>query len=256
MTFFAPVGPIQILEGLHAAGTLGNYHLLLAHHTLEHKARFTDLFARLDGSTDEDITVIMDNSIVELGASASFDAVAEATQCIVNASSRITVIPVLPDVMGKGKDTRDAVEEAYPLWAREMPGDGLMAVAQGDSFDDYMASLAMFTNIKNFPGITWIGVPRFLHKTCGSRVPAAMEVSKYAHTHRVHLLGFCDDVRDDLGAAAIPGITGIDSAVPLRVREAFTELVDAGARAPDWFDKAQVDSLMLANLNSCRRMFA
>jgi len=83
MPKFAPVAPIQVLEGLWAAGPecFGNYHLLLAHHTVEHKTRFTALFKAI-AEADHVCTIIMDNSIVELGDAVGPEMVAEAVACV------------------------------------------------------------------------------------------------------------------------------------------------------------------------------
>ncbi len=43
-TRFAPVAPVHILQELCNSGALGEYHLFLAHHTVEKPKEFTDLF--------------------------------------------------------------------------------------------------------------------------------------------------------------------------------------------------------------------
>lgn len=255
-TRFAPVCPIQVLEGMLAAGTdvFGDYHLLLAHHTVEHKKRFADLFKRAtDLGWKGD--VIMDNSIVELGDAVSLDMVAEATNVVKDNAPDSYCYPVLPDVMGKGRETRDIIGEQYSLWESGCPGDGFMAVCQGEDIEDYQKSLYMFADQMRFPEIRILGIPRILHKTCGSRIEAVRHVKDFLGTHLVHLLGFSDDMEDDLAALSFLGLGGIDSAVPLRVREVFTIHTDAGKRSPTWFEDALVDPLMLENLATARNIF-
>jgi hypothetical protein len=257
MPKFAPVAPIQVLEGLwaHSPATFGNYHLLLAHHTVAHKKRFSDLFDRVSevARVDGPVTVIMDNSIVELGDAVDFDMIAEAVNCI--DKEGIDVLPVLPDVMGKGHETRQAVSEAYPAWEAGMPGIGFMAVCQGENLGDYIESIEMFGDRLMFPSIEMLGIPRVLHKTVGTRIRPAIEARKYMDTHRIHFLGFCDKITDDIDSVGVIRASGIDSAVPLRVREVFGEFTDAGPRSTTWFDEAQVDSLMIDNLANARQMF-
>ena len=72
----------------------------------------------------------------------------------------------------------------------------------------------------------------------------------------IHLLGFSDYITDDIDSAKVIGNCGIDSAVPLRHRDMFSEFVDAGKRPPTWFDTAQVDARMIDNLNIARKLFA
>ena len=266
MAKLAPVAPIQVLEGLYAAGpqVFGDYHLLLAHHTVEHGKRFKELFARISEDTRNckgpgkdginNITVIMDNSIVELGGAVDDDMIREAVELI--DFPFIDVIPVLPDVMGQGEETRHLSAEAYGRWeADNMPGVGYCAVCQGDSIGDFQKSLSFFGNKETFPLVEMLSIPRYLHKTVGSRVRPAVDARPYFDTHKIHFLGFCDDVTDDIDSVSIIPGACIDSAVPLRVREEFTEFTDAGKRPADWFETAQVDKRMLQNLENARRMF-
>lgn len=255
MPKFAPVAPIQILEGLwaHSPDTFGDYHLLLAHHTVAHEKRFNDLFREISKSGYQ-ATVIMDNSIVELGDAVDLDMICRAVDTV--QFEGIDVIPVLPDVMGQGEETRQAVKEAYPIWEKEMPCDsGFMVVCQGNDFQDYLTSLHMFADLAEFPMIEVLGVPRVLTKDIGSRIRPALSAAKYTETHRIHFLGFSDNVIDDIDSVKCVPSSGIDSAVPLRLREVFTEFCDAGKRPSDWFETAQVDNTMISNLERARKMF-
>lgn len=256
MAHFAPVCPIQVLEGLWAAGpqVFGEYHLLLAHHTVEHKARFSDLFKRL-GDAGYHGRIIMDNSIVELGDAVDMGMIAAAVNIIKDNCPEATVIPVLPDVMGNGIATREAVAGAYDAWESGMPGDGFMVVVQGTDIDDFIESLEHFTQVDTYPEITTLGVPRVLHKTCGSRVHAMRLVREYTERYQIHMLGFSDSITDDVDASCMVPQCGIDSAVPLRTFDVFTEFSDPGKRPPTWFDQAQVNDRMIENLEAARKLF-
>jgi hypothetical protein len=227
---------------------------LLAHHTVEHKARFRDLFKRI-GDSGWQGQIIMDNSIVELGDAVNFDMIAEAVVTVKDGVPDATVWPVLPDVMGNGIQTREAVAAAYEEWEAGMPGDGFMVVVQGTDIDDYIESLEYFTDGSRFPDIDVLGVPRILHKTCGSRVHPMRLAREYAERYTIHMLGFSDNITDDVDSACILPSCGIDSAVPLRTRALFSEFIDAGKRPPTWFADAQVDERMLENLEEARKLF-
>ena len=256
MVKFAPVAPIQVLEGLWAAGadTFGDYHLLLAHHTVEHKARFKDLFRRLEDAQWSG-TIIMDNSIVELGDAVSAEMVAEAVE-IVSEAQGAAIHPVLPDVMGDGVATCEAIADGYHAWDEAIPGAAWMAVVQGKDFDDFLETLDFLMDKEAFPGIEVLGIPRVLVEKCGTRVKAMRAVSNYKTEYKIHMLGFSDNITDDVDSACIIPGCGIDSAVPLRTREVFTEFMDAGKRPPKWFDEAQVDERMLENLALARALFS
>lgn len=261
---FAPVAPVQVLQALldKDPSLFGTYHLLLAHHTLEEGAKFRTLFQEVQkvvaaGDLEAPI-VIMDNSIVELGNSVSFESVRDACRIIKEACPAATVIAVLPDVMGDGEATRDAVFEAYQQWTTDITcADEFMAVCQGKDWEDYEASLNVFINQEEFPKITWLGVPRILHKTLGTRTNAAIRAGYHEGvTHKVHLLGFSDDPVDDKHAAQVTGIFGIDSAVPLRVDDNWNPLVKYPPRDPNWFAIAEFDELMEDNLLEARAFFS
>jgi hypothetical protein len=260
MARFAPVAPIQILEGLaqHSREAFGDYHLLLAHHTVEHERRFFNLFKRVNellvAVDAEPITVIMDNSIVELGGAVDDDMIRKAVKAV--RGEKVRVLPVLPDVMGNGFQTRQMSHDAYIRWFEtDMPNDGYCVVCQGEDFQDYQESLVMFGNQAAYPLIRMLTIPRILTKLEGSRVRAAIRMRDYQETHEIHLLGFSDSITDDIDSAAILPTSGIDSAVPIRIADVFTEFVDPGKRPPTWFETAQITPLMLDNLDIAKRMF-
>ena len=258
MSEFAPVAPIQILEQLydHHPRVFGEYHLLLAHHTVQEESRFRSLFERIAADGEIHPLVIMDNSVVECGGYVNFDMMQQACAAIADAGH--DVIPVLPDVMGKGQETREATLEAYRRWEREIPHAGFMAVCQGINFDDFCSSVELFSNRARFPHMEFLGVPRFLVKTLGTRKSAVHHALHHASraSMSIHLLGYSDQTWDDLSCSQIPGVRGIDSAVPLRVPRQFQFGLDDGPRPSDWFETAQVNPQMLANLGYVRQQHA
>lgn len=252
---FAPVGPIQVLEGLYNFGPsmFGAYHLLLAHHTIEEADRFAALFKRIEQEGhfgDGELTIIMDNSIVELGNSVDAATIAHAVSIIEDNCAPARVYPVLPDVMGEGAATREAIEDSYDSWSRLVGGHGFMAVLQGETMEDYEETLEMVTSV-DYPEIVALGVPRILTAQHGSRRPAT--VKAVATEMMVHLLGFSDDMRDDFECARLSDVSGIDSAVPLRTPDVFTPFITTEKRDPDWFREATVTPHMINNLVEARR---
>lgn len=252
MAHFAPVAPIQVLEQLydHDPEVFGEYHLLLAHHTVEHLDRFDRLFQRIYSDRKIRPLIIMDNSVVECGGFVDFDMMLAATQAV---SPYADCVPVLPDVMGDGRKTREATLEAYSKWASEIPCIGFMAVCQGVDFADYSESLQLFSNRARFPAIEYLGIPRFLVHLIGTRKHAVEAALVYRNYQAVHLLGYSDDMQDDLECSQMPGVQGIDSAVPLRVEGKFSFDMSTGPRPEDWFEQANVNPQMLANLGFARQ---
>lgn len=256
---FAPVAPIQVLQALkeHGREFLGNYHLLLTHHILEHKEEFAALFS------DGGYTLIVDNSIVELGAAAIDAAVFEACETVVGTHSKNWVVPVLADVMGNSPSTIQYASQSYTWWDERLKDNTqkawnypLMVVLQGNSWEAFCATADYFLATDMFPRIEWVGIPRILVQHLGTRTKAIEYVKALAPSVSIHLLGFSDDATDDAVCANIHGVMGIDSAVPLRTDGHFTPSAVIGPRPENWFDTAQLDNQMLKNLANARVWFS
>ena len=262
---FAPVAPIRVLEQLfeRSPNIFGSYHLLLAHHTVEHPVRFAKLFQRAAAyyaSYGKPMTIIMDNSLVECGGAVDHDMVMEAAEYIKKAVAQYggIVIAVLPDAMGDGATTRKLVSAEYNRWSEsaKVRGLELMAVVQGCNWDDYIFSLKLFTGLKE---VRWLGIPRILHKTLGTRQKAVATVSAMVSEQdlpqRIHLLGFSDNLHDDWLSSRDPAVEGIDSAVPVRYEEVFKLSAVVGPRDPHWFERGVLSAQNYLNIQYARVTF-
>lgn len=257
MSRFAPVCPIQILEKMKAIDTLGNYHLLLTHHILEEEERFRALFADVRG-----YTIIVDNSIVELGDAATDEKVYEACKVIAPAGRANWIHPVLKDVMNDGPATRDAATESYHWWVNNTTENfGLMVVLQGESWEQFCKTTDYFlADPEAFPAIDYVGIPRVLVSHQGTRERAIRYVQAVAPSASIHLLGFSDDVTDDIVCANMAGVEGIDSAVPLRYAYSaeagdgfYTPSKVIPPRPEEWFAEGDFSTVDEANLFNIRK---
>lgn len=269
---FAPVAPVEALHCLldwdqkiprfgesPLDKSFGHYHLFLAHHTVEQPKAFTELIKKYFtnnpiGRIVDPLTIIMDNSLVENGYSVDTEMVAEAVRIIRHAAvsvdhlHAIRLVAVLPDVMGNGKETKQDTCTALPKWI-ENPHfkEALckfMLVAQGHSYEDYTNLLNYFFIEESYLGsqIHWLGIPRVLVKNLGTRTKAANYARLVAPDKRHHLLGFSDDIWDDLESLKQSQAFGIDSAVPVRCQKILTPTsspFDIGLRKPDWFKQGR-----------------
>lgn len=240
---FAPVAPIQILEQMKEQGDFGYYHLFLAHHTLEHPGRFQRLVEPEAGQEDYHRIFIMDNSIVELGDSCTAEVMLKACKPILDGMGpKDALFAVLPDVMGDGTSTRSKIEANYDTWRQTLPERvQLMAVAQGSNWIDYCQTIDYLKAYTDSQKITGIGIPRILTNPwyLGTRKQACFYASLMFQNNGIapwmHLLGFSDNVPDDLLNAA-HFRWGIDSAVPLRVGPDWSYASPTEARKSDWFE--------------------
>lgn len=270
---FAPVAPIQILEELVAKEEFGKYHLFLAHHIVDQQERFRNL---MRGAMATRILrynaplIIMDNSIVELGGSVDDGMIKEAVQIVsrdYDAQFKPHVIPVLPDVMGKGEETIYLVRDAYKRWTVRdergfnwMPGAGYMLVTQGASWQDFCNLVNYFFvhHLEQFPAINWVGIPRVLlhNGSVKSRAQAVQYVQMVAPHVNIHLLGFSDNITDDVTSVRLPGVRGIDSAVPVRYDSSLTPSTtpeEIGPRPTEWMETGALSVQNLHNIQNCRK---
>jgi len=264
---FAPVAPIQVLEGLKEQDELGDYHLLLTHHILEYKERFAELFPPLTTRAllgkQARKSLIVDNSLVELKSATTEAAVLEACECL---GEGHIIVPVLSDVMGDGAATRRLSKESYEWWNQRSANYPLMVVLQAGfpgtvnhSPHHYEAVWTDFCKTADefllnlYPQIKWVGIPRVLTgpNFLGSRERAIKYVQAIRPDIKIHLLGFSDNVPDDILCARM-GVEGIDSAVPLRCPTDFVPSMALPSRPANWFESAEVTETMLDNLYAVR----
>lgn len=256
---FAPVAPIQILEKMKEKGCFGDYHLLLTHHVLEYPDRFRALFD--DGGR---YTIFMDNSVVELGDAVSDEKVKEACDAINSGSSQQWIYPVLIDVMSDGPATIESSTESYEWW-KEKLGDywvgAPMVVLQGNDWKTFTETADHFLLDPAFSEIAYVGIPRVLVDHLGTRQLAIQYIHAIRPDINIHLLGFSNDVTDDVICCNMPDVQGIDSAVPVRYSYSggvglYTPSCAIPDRPADWFEKGEYDDSIFTNLSHIRQWVA
>lgn len=209
MARFAPVVPLEVARNMKAGGFLGSYHLLLAHDVMAHVDEYVEVygspFANLE---DPHRTIIMDNSLIELGRPMPVEEVMNAAT-VVGAKYF-----VLPDHLGDFHGTKKVVEEAYNRFLalkHLYPIMTPIVVIQGRNASEYM-NLAEWAQMHKCA----ISVPRDAVKRVGSRARLLMDIYRKYPTALIHLLGFSDDILDDISCARMINVMGIDSAMPIR----------------------------------------
>lgn len=260
MAKFAPVAPIRILEQFSKQHILGEYHLLLAHDIVAselNRAAYHEVF----GQRKWDGTVILDNSVIELGTAVDLDEIATAAE-----ACRANVI-VLPDVLENGDATVDSITDAYGEWASRFD-DVLgidnylfMIVPQGKTIEQFTeCARVLYDFMEEYEQRIMWGIPRNLVKLHGTRklgINAIQEIDDMAHPFPIHLLGFSDNIADDIACAKIAGVGGIDSAVPIRTQE-WPKIVSGELVAPprgDWWETTSYRNWMFNNLEHARETF-
>lgn len=224
---FAPVAPVAVHHRLAEEGALGDYHLLLAHQVLNnpqiHKSFYRHALPAMAKNPrgkgphrgrNGHPYIIMDNSLIELGYPLPVLDVLEAAMMV-----RAEVF-VLPDVLGDRIATLERSAKAMedlthartlssPIgrYARKVKALG---VAQGVTFNDVFSCARDLIQVV---GVEAISIPRHVTARVGSRIRLVQAVRNYQRP--IHLLGFSDNLFDDFTALSIPGVMGIDSALPI-----------------------------------------
>lgn len=253
MAKFAPVCPAHIAKGLEEDRALGNYHLLLAHDILKHPEEYRKLFNSMNG------VKILDNSVIELGAAVDIKVIAEAAAVV------CANVIVLPDILLDGKQTVIDCKKAYVEWrpildkALGSSNWSYMIVPQGKTRAEFAECAEAFADLAY---IGWWGIPRNYNiHGLGSRRDAIDICTAIDPQNEIHLLGFSDDIVDDVLSACKDEVSGIDSAVPIRAASAgmrmSMNLPELGKRG-DWWDdpKTTYDQQMATNCSLIRNWIA
>ncbi|MEE9601074.1 MAG: hypothetical protein V3W22_05170 [Thermoplasmata archaeon] len=223
---------------------LGDYHLLLAHDVAAQQTLYHDIFH------DVDAYIIMDNSTVELGKPVETPVMRAACDAV-----KASVI-VLPDTIWSAETTlKDCIRHAYE-WDKAGLGP-FLAVPQGRNWNELTACTRALQVI---PGIDAWGVGRFIRTALGTRVHFTWWLSTIPFYMRpvIHLLGFSDDIPDDILSSKLPGVAGIDSAVPIRMGlkgVTLTGDVKTPSRGDYWETAHEVTNLVEYNLMVARAWF-
>jgi hypothetical protein len=193
-------------------GTIGDYHLLLAHDVVQKPESYQRVFQKPRMMSAR---IIMDNSICELGTAVSVDVVLEAVKILPHVEC-----VVLPDVYLKQQETIEQCKDALVSWTEVFKRKvshwepRYMMVPQGTSIGWFTYCAQQFARDGR---INYWGVPRNIVEYHGSRARAIQAVQMINPHRYTHLLGFSHDVLDDMTCARMPYVTGIDSAVPIRM---------------------------------------
>ena len=258
MSRFAPVVPLPIARWLQGeskeADLLGGYHLLLAHDVLQYPSEYKEVYGEVR-IRYPNAWIILDNSVVELGSAIPIKELVEACR-IVEPDCL-----VIPDVMGDAEGTERLAEEFVKRYREMFPdnkNDALMGVAQGRFASEVRNCMYFLSSL----GIKHLGIPRVVTQYLGSRIETTLHALNGYAFDSIHLLGFSDNVLVDVCSCRIPGVAGIDSAVPIRAGLKGMHLSmdsdrDYGKRGDYWSTSSQEISknpgLVIDNICNFRR---
>lgn len=255
MAKFAVVAPLNIVEQLDILGILGSHHLLLAHDVVHprNNQRYHDLFhpegrrrTKRDPIPPLKRTIIMDNSVIELGHAVD-PAMLEEACSTVQATS-----VVLPDILEDAAATLESCVNAVLSWDKfDLPP--YMMVPQGRTLSEFLNCAQAFIHVDR---VNYWGVPRNIVALHGSRKGAIGCLFGISPGKRIHMMGFSDDIEDDIRCAQLTEVDTIDSAVPLRANTLITiDPEDPYKHTPrsEWWSTAEFHSVIPENLHRVRK---
>lgn len=241
MAKFAPVCPPQLLKAFKDRGELGSYHLLLAHDIVAKPDLYREIFDTRR-FRPVDFTIILDNSVIELGGSVKLDVIVEAASIV-----RPTCT-VLPDALYDPHLTIAQCLKAVDKWTDAFLNAGLppsfMFVPQGHPNIDrwFKSFISCAETFASFQQITWWGIPRNA-EPYHPRLHLPNLLHAINRNRRIHLLGFSNNVCADVITSHNRLVAGIDSAVPIRAVSQKVPVVLSGSldKMPprgDWWETA------------------
>lgn len=177
----------------------------------------------------------------------------------------------LPDVLCEGEATvkrSDRFLKAYVAVLRHREKLRFMFIPQGNNiFDFYTCVENMFSKeASNMIGT--IGIPRNLcPRLSSSREEFIVNTKELLPPDvEIHLLGFTDNVADDIYCSQIPFVRSIDSAVPLRAhiygvylsgnKNTYSEELSCVGPRNDWFENPHISSTVIHNLVQSIKVFS
>jgi hypothetical protein len=197
---FAPVAPLHLYKKLEAQGVLGNYHLMIASEVLKDPEGQRDFWQSRSGDF-----IMMDNGVIELGYSLPAEDIYTAAK-IVGAQ-----VIILPDVIGDANQTLElSANGMHEIQSQTADPLNFLGVVQGKDLFEAVWCAKRFKDL----GVSMLSVPRHFGDSLGSR-QQLVTIIREATGLPIHLLGFSERMADDIKTAILPGVTGIDSALPL-----------------------------------------
>lgn len=256
MPRFAPTCPTQVYHGLKRDGEFGDYHLVLAHDVVKRPDDYSFLFG---APLSRDWTVILDNSVVELGNAVDMGMILEAVSIVKPTTT------VLPDVMLKADATIKSCLDALDTWSDAFVKAGqkpqFLMLPQGTTCEDWVSCAEAF---EYQPQINFWGVPRNVvaQDAIATRLGLPQILKAINPERKIHMFGFSDNVYDDVVSTRMNAsiIEGIDSAVPTRAVScqfamSMASLSDMPRRG-DWWESCEYHPDMAEYVKIARRWFA
>lgn len=203
---FAPIVPVKY----HPA-SITKYHLILAHQVVR-STQYRNYYSSLP----DDHTIILDNSVIELGYT-DVGMIVGAMEFLGPFGGRLIVVcpDVLRDRVATVKAHRDFIHDVNIGDIIDDNGYHIMVVPQGEDSKDWAYCLDELDG-KLIGSFTYVGIPRLTEDFEGGRQGLYTNNIGALQGYRVHLLGVQHTLSEIEWAKEYQEIVGCDSSLPIR----------------------------------------
>ncbi len=203
---FAPIVPVK-----YNPANITKYHLILAHQVVRSK-QYREYYSSLP----EDHTIILDNSVIELGYTDT-KMITEAISLLQEFMGRLIIVcpDVLRDRVATVKAHRDFIHNTSIWDTIDDNGHHVMVVPQGEDSKDWGYCLDELDS-KLIGSFTYVGIPRLTEDFEGGRLGLYNSNIAALQGYRVHLLGVQHTLSEIDWARKYDEVVGCDSSLPIR----------------------------------------
>jgi hypothetical protein len=204
---FAPIASPVTLQRFLQIGIQQNYMFLLVHEInrspVEHRVlvqKAVECFGP--------VHIIVDNGVIENGEPWPVEDIFDVVDSIKCRGTRF-YIPHR-DWLREDIRTCEAAVQDIPKIVKA--GHYPLLIPQGADTSQVLHSMWRIGDLTM--NYKW-GVPRWMGDEFGTRADIVRAIHRYYPTADIHLLGFSDNFYDDMACCHLPGVVGIDSAMPV-----------------------------------------
>ncbi|KKN11658.1 hypothetical protein LCGC14_1024320 [marine sediment metagenome] len=200
---FAPIVPVQ-----YDPAQFSDFHLILAHEIRVDPVKR----AYYEDASRRGHQIILDNGVIELGSSVSYQDLMEAWNHFPEATL------VVPDSIRDQKRTIELAED-FAEFIREEELDEsftLMIVPQGATFNEWLDCLEAQLDLFSDETEIVVGIGRYAEDTFEGGRKALWKTAQKIWDGNYHLLGVQHNLEEVAWAKDISTIWGCDSSLPVR----------------------------------------
>jgi hypothetical protein len=204
---FAPIASPSVIRRFAQIGIQQNYMFLLVHEVSKHPYEYRELVRDVCAKFHT-VDIIVDNGVIERGEPWEVEEIFATVEEIKCRGAKFCIPH--RDWLREDLRTCDAAHEDVPkiVRAKHIP----LVIPQGATLNQVTYSMTRIGDL--CPSYRW-GIPRWMADEFETRADLVRIIRTYWPMAGIHLLGFSNNFFDDMACCHLPGVVGIDSAMPV-----------------------------------------